>query len=57
MEIIGTTPEGIFAEIERRTEVIEWMYSHGIRDYKNVGRVVADYYQNPEGLMQKIGKV
>ncbi len=57
MENIGSTPEGIAAEIERRMEVIEWMYSSGIRDYKNVGRVIAEYYQNSEGLMEKIRKI
>lgn len=57
MEVIGTTPDGILSEIERRIEVIEWMYRNGIRDYKNVGRVVAEYYQNPKGLLEKIEKV
>jgi len=57
METIGSTPEGISAEIERRMDVIEWMYNNGIRDYKNVGRVIAEYYQNAEGLMQKIAKI
>ncbi len=57
MDIIGTNPEGILAEIERRMQVIEWMYTHGIRDYKNVGRVVAEYYQNPQGLLDRIGKI
>ena len=57
METIGSTPEGIAAEIERRMEVIEWMYSNGIRDYKNVSRVIAEYYQNAEGLMAKIRKI
>ena len=57
MEIIGTTPEGMTQEIERRIEVIEWMYHNGIRDYKNVGRVIAEYYQNPKGLLQRIGKI
>ncbi len=57
MEIIGTTPDGMLDEIERRIEVIEWMYRNNIHDYKNVGRVVAEYYQNPKGLIEKIRKV
>ncbi|HIK02762.1 TPA: secretion system protein E, partial [archaeon] len=57
MEIIGKTSEGMTQEIERRIEVIEWMYHNGIRDYKNVGRVIAEYYQNPKGLLQRIGKI
>ena len=57
LEVIGTTPEGMFEEIERRVEVIEWMYRNNIRDYKNVGRAVAEYYQNPKGLLEKIRKI
>ena len=55
MEIMGSTPEGIYLEVQRRMKVIEWMQSKGIRDYKNVGRVIHEYYQNPVGLLKQLG--
>lgn len=54
MERIGTTPEGIYLEVERRMKVIKWMQENGIRDFKNVGRILSEYYQNPEKLLEKL---
>jgi flagellar protein FlaI len=54
METMGTTPEGVFAELDRRARVIEWMVKAGIRDYKNVGKVVSEYYQDPEAVLKRI---
>ncbi|MFH1450971.1 MAG: type II/IV secretion system ATPase subunit, partial [archaeon] len=54
METIGTTPEGIFGEIDRRVKVIEWLVNTGIRDYKNVGTVVSEYYQSPQTVLDRI---
>lgn len=55
METTGSTKDGIFLEVDRRMKVIEWMQENGIRDYKNVGKVVNEYYQDPETLLQQIG--
>lgn len=57
METTGADVNGIFAEVERRMKVLEWMQDNGVRDYKNVGRVVREYYQNPTDLMEKISEV
>jgi hypothetical protein len=54
METIGASPEGIFGEIDRRVKVIEWMVRSGIRDYKNVGKVVSEYYQSPQTVLERI---
>jgi len=54
METMGTTPEGIFGELDRRVKVIEWMATSQIRDYKNVGKVVSEYYQTPEAVLDRI---
>jgi len=55
METMGTDVSGVFSEVERRMKVLEWMQRNGIRDYKNVGRVIADYYQAPIRLLDRIG--
>jgi len=54
METLGSTPEGVFGELDRRVKVIEWLVTSGIRDYKNVGKVVSEYYQSPETVLDRI---
>jgi flagellar protein FlaI len=54
MEKLGTNPEGIFSEINRRVKVIEWLVNSGIRDFKNVGKVVSEYYQSPDAVLDRI---
>jgi|TARA_Y100000034_G_scaffold94516_1_gene114531 flagellar protein FlaI len=54
MEKLGTNPEGIFSEIDRRVKVIEWLVTAGVRDFKNVGKVVSEYYQNPQAVLDRI---
>ncbi|MFH1424956.1 MAG: type II/IV secretion system ATPase subunit [archaeon] len=56
METMGSDPAGIFSEVERRMKVLEWMQENGVRDYKNVGRVIHEYYQSPDTLMERIGE-
>ena len=55
MEVTGSSEESMFLEVERRVKVIDWMQDNGIRDYKNVGRIVKEYYQDPEALLSQIG--
>jgi flagellar protein FlaI len=55
MELTGSAPESMFLEVERRVKIIEWMQDNGIRDFKNVGRIVKEYYQDPEALLSHIG--
>jgi flagellar protein FlaI len=54
LEITGSTREGIFLEVERRMKVIDWLHQNNIRDYVNVGRIINEYYQDPEGLLERL---
>ncbi len=54
MEITGGTPDSIYEEVKNRMRVLDWMKSKNIRDYRNVGRVIHEYYQNPSKLLNHI---
>ena len=45
--------EQLVQEIENRKLILEWMLKKDIRDYKDVGRIVADYSKYPEEMIKK----
>ncbi len=47
-KMTGTTEPSIQAEILRRKSVLEWIYRRQIFDYNEVGRIVMEYYLDPE---------
>jgi flagellar protein FlaI len=50
----GNTEESIQIELLRRKAVLEWMHSSGTYDYNEVGRVVSEYYGNPDSILSLI---
>lgn len=50
----GVEESEIWKELQRRTQVIEWMKNQDIRYYKDVGRVIQRYYSNPEAVLKGI---
>ena len=52
----GVPEKSIWEEIERRQAILEWMKKENIRYYKDVGKIVANYYKNPEEVMKKINE-
>ena len=52
----GVPEKSIWEEIERRQAILEWMKKENIRYYKDVGKIVASYYKNPEEVMKKINE-
>jgi flagellar protein FlaI len=50
----GIAQASIWEELQRRTAILEWMKKEGIRYYKDVGRVVATYYKNPEEILKRV---
>ena len=53
MEKYGDTEEDVKLELERRRAILEWMVKMGIRRYDAVGKVVRDYYLDPERMHEK----
>ena len=54
IEMKGVSEESIWNELKRRIEVLEYLRKNNIRYYRDVGRIIAEYYKNPEELMAKI---
>lgn len=50
----GLEENTVQAEILRRKKVLEWMLQSEVYDYNEVGRIVSEYYLNPEKLMTLI---
>jgi len=50
----GETKEEVEKEIKRRGTLLRWMVDAKIRGVRKVGRVINDYYIDPEATMQKI---
>ncbi len=44
----GMTEASVQAELLRRKNVLEWMYKKRIFDYNEIGRIVSEYYLNPD---------
>ncbi|MDY6769483.1 MAG: ATPase, T2SS/T4P/T4SS family [Candidatus Nanohaloarchaea archaeon] len=51
----GIAPRKLQSEMVRRQEVVEWMAEQGIDHYEDVGRVAADYYRDPETVLERAG--
>jgi len=45
--------EQLVEELENRKIILEWMIKKNIRNYKDVGRIVADYSKYPKELLEK----
>jgi flagellar protein FlaI len=45
--------ERLEEEIHNRMLVLEWMLKKGIRGYREVGRVIHDYYKHPEDVIKR----
>ena len=47
------TDKQLDTEFENRKIILEWMVKKDIRDYRDVGRIVADYSKYPEEILKK----
>ena len=50
----GLSEDAIWIEIQRRITVLEYLKSKNIRHYREVGRYIAMYYQDPEAVISMI---
>ena len=53
----GATLEKAYEDIERRTQVLEWMFDNNINDYREVTRIIGRYYKEPEKLIKEMGGI
>ncbi|MEM2210995.1 MAG: type II/IV secretion system ATPase subunit [Nitrososphaerales archaeon] len=52
-ERIGIKLEDALEEIERRKVYLRWLVKEGIRNYKQVGNAIKEYYANPKAAYEK----
>jgi flagellar protein FlaI len=50
----GWDDDRLNQELQNRKIILEWMIRKKLRSYEDVGRVVADYSKDPNGVLQKI---
>ncbi|MEM2192776.1 MAG: hypothetical protein QXG38_04100, partial [Candidatus Hadarchaeales archaeon] len=55
-EFSGMSGREIEIEIEKRAAILEWMKNKGIRNVFEVGKVIQQYYRDPESIMKQIKK-
>jgi flagellar protein FlaI len=51
---MGISEETIKDELMRRKMVIEWMLEQEIYDYREVAKIVSEYYSNPDRVMDMV---
>ena len=56
-EHVGLTRKELIKEIERRKKVLHWMRVRGIRSYKDVANIIAEYYSRPEEFYKRIVEI
>jgi len=56
-ERLGLSQKELLKEIERRKKVLHWMRQRGIRSYKDVANIIAEYYSRPKEFYERIVKI
>ncbi|HDI12082.1 MAG TPA: protein kinase [Candidatus Bathyarchaeota archaeon] len=56
-ERLGMSQKELLKEIERRKRVLHWMRQRGIRSYKDVANIIAEYYSRPKEFYERILKI
>jgi flagellar protein FlaI len=54
MKDFGLSKKYIATELERRTGLLEWMLHNKIRRVDKVGKMISNYYADPEGVTDKV---
>jgi len=50
----GMTAQQMKRELENRVEIIKYMIRNGVRNYREVARIVSTYYKDPELVMKRV---
>ena len=53
-EFSGLSGNEIEDEHEKRAAVLRWMKQQGVRNIFEVGRVIQEYYRDPEGMLKRV---
>jgi flagellar protein FlaI len=50
----GLSKEKVLAQISEKQKILEWMVKFKVRDVNEVGKVVANYYKDPESVLSLV---
>lgn len=50
LEVRGGSEDALWAEIEKRRRILDFMHKQKILEFKDVADVIKAYYKNPEGI-------
>ncbi len=50
----GWSQKRLQDEWDHRIRVLDWLHQHDVRDFREVTRVVREYYRRPERILQRI---
>ena len=50
----GWEDDTLIQELQNRKLILEWMIRKQLRSYEDVGRIVADYSKDPDGVLPRI---
>ncbi|MDI6883566.1 MAG: CpaF family protein [Hadesarchaea archaeon] len=53
-EYSGMSGSDIEIELQKRATVLEWMMERGIRNLFEVGRIIQEYYRDPEAILKRV---
>ena len=53
-ERTGISSKVLQEELHRRTDVLRWMIKNNTTDFLSVSKIIADYYQDREGVMKRV---
>ena len=51
---VALSEDELRSELVRRKNVLEWMYTQGIYDYREVARIISAYYNNPQRVIDVV---
>lgn len=54
MKDYGLSKDYLSKELERRSKLLEWMLHNKIRKVDKVGKMISDYYADPEGVSERV---
>jgi flagellar protein FlaI len=54
MDLEDKTAEEVLEELNRRADIVRWLVRTNQRSYTQVWEVVAEYYENPDTIMEKV---
>lgn len=46
----------ILDELKKKEQVLEWMIKHDVHDVTDVGKIIAEYYRDPDTVLEKVKK-